>query len=362
MRIIIVPDSFKGTISPFEVTQIIKESILRVIPHAEITEIPIADGGEGTLDCFFALLGGEKVEAKVTGPNFSPVNAKFLLCGKTAVIEMAQAAGLTLAKPLSAKSTTTYGVGELILRAESLGAEKIILAIGGSATNDGGCGMAAAMGIKFFDINGKEFVPVGESLCQIDKIEFAAKRDLTVLCDVRNPLFGVNGAAYVYAPQKGASADDVEMLDSGLKHLTDVLKGYGADIADMPGAGAAGGLGAGAVAFCGGRLQRGIDTMLDLADFDALAEKADIIITGEGSLDSQSFSGKVIDGIISRAKGAPVIAIVGISKIDDFRQRGLLRVFESNPLHKPFEQIKGSAKEDLAKCSVDAAQYISDNF
>lgn len=358
MKIIVAPDSFKGTLGAFTVAEVIKNALLNAMPDAEITEIPIADGGEGTLDCFCASLRGERICAQVTGPNFNPVEAEFLLCGETAVIEMAQAAGLPLANPVSAKNTTTYGVGELILRAEALGAKRIILAIGGSATNDAGCGMAAAMGTKFFDKNAREFIPVGESLCEIERIEFGAARDLTVLCDVKNPLYGTNGAAYVYAPQKGADEREVEMLDNGLRHLAQLLCGYGHCVADLPGAGAAGGLGAGAVAFCGGRLRRGIDEILDITGFDALAAQADLIITGEGSLDEQSFCGKVIDGIIASAGDTPVVAVVGVSLLDSPEKHGISAVFEANEQHKPFEEIKDSALTDLKICAAAAAQYI----
>ena len=358
MNIIVVPDSFKGTLSATRVAGIAAEEIKKAIPSAQIKKIPVADGGEGTLDCFENITGGKRIACKVTGPNFQNVEAQFLMCGKTAVIESAQANGLPLANPKSAADTTTYGVGELIKKAAEQGAEKFILGIGGSATNDCGCGMAAALGTKFIDKDGNEFVPTGATLGNIESIVFGKTYDITVLCDVTNPLYGENGAAFVYAPQKGADKQQVLMLDRGLRHIASVLEKYGKDVAGISGAGAAGGMGAGLIAFCNAKLKRGIEVVLDLAEFEESAMQADFIITGEGSLDSQSFSGKVIDGIIKRSQGKPVIAVVGISKLEDYAQYGLTAVFESNENHLPFEQIVTSTENDLRNCLKKTAEYI----
>ncbi len=359
MKIIVIPDSFKGSLSSVKAASIIGEELKKQVPGVEVTEIPVADGGEGTLDCFAGILGGERVKCEVTGPNFKKVTAEYLLCGDTAFIEMACAAGLPLANPKSAKATTTFGVGELVKKAEERGAKKFVLGIGGSATNDGGWGFGSALGGGFLDGNGKEFVPVGETLHRICKIIPAEKRDITVLCDVKNPLCGKNGAAEVYAPQKGADENDVKMLDSGLAHLAGVLGEEGRRLAEIPGAGAAGGMGFGLTAFFGAKLKRGIDAVLDLAGFDSLAESADAIITGEGSLDSQSFSGKVIDGIIARSAGKKVYAVVGISKLDDFEKFGLSGVFESNYRHLPFEEVLPTAQEDLRAAAAKLARAIT---
>lgn len=361
MKIIIVPDSFKGTLSATRVADIAEEEINKVIPSAQIKKIPVADGGEGTLDCFENISGGKRIPCEVTGPNFQKVKAEFLLCGKTAVIESSQANGLPLANPKSAADTTTYGVGELIKKAEEQGVQKFIIGIGGSATNDCGCGMAAAIGTKFFNKDGKEFIPTGASLSEIADITFGKTYDITVLCDVTNPLFGKKGAAYVYAPQKGASPEQVVTLDNGLRHIACVLEKYGKNVSSLSGAGAAGGMGAGFIAFCNAKLRRGIEIVLDLAQFENAAKEADYIITGEGSLDSQSFSGKVIDGIINRSHGKPVIAAVGISKLDDYRRYGLDAVFESNEKHLPFEQIVSTAETDLRLCFEKVAAYINEN-
>ena len=361
MNIIIVPDSFKGTLSATRVAEIAGEEIKKIIPSASIRKIPVADGGEGTLDCFENIIGGRRIRCEVTGPNFSKIKAEYLLCSDTAVIESAQANGLPLANPKSASDTTTFGAGELIADAISRGAEKIIIGIGGSATNDCGCGMAAALGTEFFDKSGKSFIPTGATLKDVDTIVFnKTDADITVLCDVKNPLYGKDGAAYVYAPQKGADEEEVRRLDEGLRHIACVLEMNGKDVAGISGAGAAGGMGAGLLAFTGAKLRRGIEVVLDLAGFEKAAQKADFIITGEGSLDSQSFSGKVIDGIISRSADKPVIATVGISKLDDCRKYGLTAVFESNDRHLPFEQVAGRAEEDYRICCKKAAQFIKE--
>lgn len=359
MNIIIAPDSFKGTLAAYEAADIIEAEIKNKLPAARTVKLPIADGGEGTLDCFARIIGGRVIKKRVTGPNFNKVEAAFLLSGQLAVIEMAQAAGLPIASPRDPLETTTYGVGELMVEAERQGAKHFIIGLGGSATNDAGCGMMSALGAEFFDENGEKFIPTGGTLCKIESINFCEKRDVTVLCDVKNPLYGKNGAAYVYAPQKGADEHSVELLDAGLRHFGTLLsEKYGVDVSDISGAGAAGGMGAGLSAFCNAVLRRGIDAILDLADFDEKAKEADVIITGEGSLDTQSFSGKVIDGLISRSQEKPVIAVVGISKLENPAEYGLRAVFESNPDHRPFEEIVPTAYEDLEKCAVKVAEYL----
>lgn len=360
MKIVVVPDSFKGSLSATEVAAVLCEALQRAMPEALILSVPVADGGEGTLDCFASFFGGERITATVTGPNFQKVRASYLLKGDVAVIEMAQAAGLPLANPKSAGATTTFGVGELMRDAEKHGAAHFVVGIGGSATNDGGCGLAAALGAEFRNRAGQAFVPVGDTLCEIDSIRFPEARDMTVLCDVKNPLWGENGAAYVYAPQKGATPADVRRLDAGLYCYAEILKTkYNKDIAALPGAGAAGGLGAGLVAFFGATLRRGIDTVLDYAAFDEAVKDADWVITGEGALDSQSFCGKVIDGVMARSGQVPVAAVVGISKLPADSLHGLAAVFESNPQHLPFEAVLPTAYRDLQGVAAQCAAYIA---
>jgi len=357
MKIIIASDSFKGTLSSEDVANTLSLAINKKI-KADIITIPIADGGEGLVDCFKKIFDGEIKHVNVTGPNFQKVDAKYLLYNDTAFIEMAEACGLPKANPKETKETTTFGVGEIILDAKKNGAKKIYLGLGGSATTDAGCGMAAALGTKFYDKDGKEFLPVGKNLDQIEKVLFCKTTTLTALCDVKNPMFGENGAAYIFGPQKGATTEDVILLDNGLKHLANVLERQGCKDFNVEGSGAAGAMGAGIIAFFDGKLRRGIDIVLDAVDFDNLVKDATYVITGEGSLDAQSFSGKVIDGIIARSKGTKVIAIVGISMIDNPNKYGIEKVFETNYLHKQFDEIKKTAQLDLTNCAEKLVDYL----
>lgn len=362
MRVLIASDSFKGTLSSKEVATSISNAILKKDTNAQIEILPIADGGEGLVDCFKQIIPHKEIVANVTGPNFQKLEAKYILSldNQTAVIEMASCAGLPLANPKSAKDTTTFGVGELINHAKNLGAKHIILGIGGSATNDAGCGMASALGTKFINKNGEEFIPVGKTLNEIEYIKLFKDDsiNITTLCDVKNPMFGPNGAAFVFGKQKGATEQDITDLDNNLKYLSNKLLELGIKDFNKEGSGAAGALGAGILAFTNGKLTRGIDAILDALDFENKASNVDYIITGEGSLDSQSFQGKVIDGIISKSGTTPIIAVVGISKIDDPTQYGLTKVFETNFMHKPFEEIVSSSKQDLDICASKVADFL----
>ncbi len=321
MNILIASDSFKGCCTSLEAAAEFKKGILRVFPDASVNIIPIADGGEGTVSAVLSALGGELKKAAVAGPLGEEVTAAFgLLPGRKAVIEMASASGITVISRKDPMKASTYGTGQLIAVALDSGCTEIYIGIGGSATNDGGAGMAQALGASFTDRNGSPVPPRGGSLHLIDIIDISGmdKRlkgaKLTVISDVTNPLCGENGASVVFGPQKGASPEEVKLLDKGLKHFSRKVKEQlGVDLADVPGAGAAGGLGYGLMAFTGAELCSGIDSILDLCGFDALAEKADIIITGEGSLDKQSVLGKAPEGVAMRAKksGRPVIAIAG---------------------------------------------------
>ena len=315
-KIVVATDSFKGTLSSKMAGEIISRAIRDEIPRCSVRRVGIADGGEGTVDA----LGAKKVNVVVTGPNFRPVPSFYGVLGDRAVIELAAAAGLTLADPADPLVTTTYGVGELIVRSLNSGFRKITVAVGGSATNDLGCGMAAACGAVFYDIDGKPFIPVGATLGDIASFDLSGldKRlslsEITVMCDVTNPLFGESGAAYVFAPQKGADADGVLALDRGLRHAAGLIeKTLGIPVSDIPGSGAAGGCGAGLLAFFGAGLNSGIDAVLDAVRFDELVEDADLVITGEGRFDSQSSGGKTVSGVTERASRAriPVAVICG---------------------------------------------------
>lgn len=320
-KCVVVSDSFKGTVSSREICEIAQRVIPRHFPACEVVCIPVADGGEGTVDCFVQAMGAQRVGVTVTNALGEKSAAAYARIGELAIIEMAAAAGLPQVGALRCPGTaTTYGVGELIAHAVDSGCRKILLGLGGSATNDGGCGCAAALGIRFYDADGQSFVPVGDTLGRIARIDTAKADELLrsveimVMCDVTNPLYGPTGAAYVFAPQKGADAEKVKSLDAGLRHFGDVIRSqYGLDVSAMPGAGAAGGMGAGCVALLGGTIQSGIDAVLDVTGFDRQLEGADLVITGEGRIDSQSADGKVVSGVArrTRAKGVPLIAIAG---------------------------------------------------
>ena len=320
-KCVVVSDSFKGTVSSREICAIAQRVIPRHFPACEVVCIPVADGGEGTVDCFIQAMGAQRVEITVTNALGEKSAAAYARLGELAIIEMAAAAGLPQVGALRCPGTaTTYGVGELIAHAVDSGCRKILLGLGGSATNDGGCGCAAALGVGFLDADGQSFVPVGDTLGRIARIDTAEAEallrsvEITVMCDVTNPLYGPTGAACVFAPQKGADAEKVKSLDAGLRHFGDVIRSqYGLDVSAMPGAGAAGGMGAGSVALLGGTIQSGIDAVLDVTGFDRQLEGADLVITGEGRIDSQSADGKVVSGVArrTRAKGVPLIAIAG---------------------------------------------------
>ena len=278
-KYILIPDSFKGTLSARDFCAVAREAIGRADPGAQVLSIPLADGGEGTVEAFLAACGGRRIECPCTGPYGGTAPGFYgLLPDGTAVVELAAAAGLPLAgTDLHPADATTYGVGQLLLHAARHGARRLLLGLGGSATNDGGCGAAAALGVEFYDSRGRVFVPTGGTLGDIHRIcaeNLEPLPPVTVLCDVDNPLCGPRGAAAVFGPQKGADPDMVQLLDAGLAHLAAVLRrDTGRDVLDMPGGGAAGGFGAGAAALLNARLRPGVEMLLDAADFVAAVQK-----------------------------------------------------------------------------------------
>ena len=306
-KFVLVPDSFKGTMSSTEICAIMSEEILKQVPDADITSIPVADGGEGTVDCFLEATKGEKYYETVKGPYFEEMEGFYATInnGKTAIIEMAACAGLPLVDDRKNPAlTTTFGVGQLIDCAIKRGCKDIVIGLGGSCTNDAGCGCAAALGVKFLNEKNVEFVPTGGTLNEIVKIDISGINteikncNITVMCDIDNPLYGENGAAFVYAPQKGADDETVKELDENLKHLSDIIKEQlDINVSDLAGGGAAGGMGAGIVAFLGGKLSQGINVVLDIVKFEEIIKSADLILTGEGKIDSQSIRGKVVIGV-----------------------------------------------------------------
>lgn len=328
-KIVIACDKYKGSMSALQVCSIIKKAFLNVRRETEIILSPMADGGEGTVDTLVESLNGRYIEALVKGPSGKKIMAKFGLIdsGKTAVIEMSSASGLWLLKPNDRNPmlTTTYGTGQLIKKAIEMGVKKVIIGIGGSATNDGGMGAACAAGIKFFDKNENILEGCGKnllSLCRIDAsgiMDRIKETSVLVACDVDNPLYGKRGAAYVYAPQKGADENMVKLLDEGLKNLSGIIKrDLKKDISDLKGGGAAGGLGAGLSAFFGAGLFPGTDIIIQATNLEQKIKDADLIITGEGAMDNQTFYGKSAYGVAVLAKkyNIPVITINGSVNID----------------------------------------------
>lgn len=324
MKIVVAPDSFKGSVSALEAARAMEQGLRRVFPDASIEKIPMADGGEGTVQSLVDATGGHLQTRRVLAPLENEVDAQFgiLSDGETAVIEMASASGLTLVEsherdPLR---TTTYGTGQLIHAALEAGCRRLIIGIGGSATNDGGTGMAEALGVRLLDTNGKQIQRGGGNLGQLASIDITdlhpaiAETETVVACDVNNPLTGPDGASHVYGPQKGATPEMIETLDGHLAYFDEVLmQTLGKSFNDIPGAGAAGGLGAGLMAFLNAELQLGIDIMIDAVNLKERVKGAAVVFTGEGQLDFQTAFGKTPVGVakVAKAYGIPVIAIAG---------------------------------------------------
>lgn len=371
-KVILAPDSFKGTMSSQEICDILAQELYRVWPDAQVVSIPVADGGEGSVDAFLAAMGGEKIAVPCKGPHWEEIQGFYgLLPDGTAVIEMAAAAGLPLAgQRLRPDQATTYGVGQLVQAAICGGAKRLVVGLGGSATNDGGVGMAAALGVRFFRADGELYIPTGGTLDQLVRVDRSgltsvlAGVELSAMCDIDNPLCGPTGASAVFGPQKGADPEMVSVLDRNLEHLADVMaECLGCDLRDLPGAGAAGGLGFGVAAVLGGRLQMGIETVLDVARFDQLLEGAWLVITGEGCIDSQSLRGKVVSGVARRAQaaGVPAIAIVGDigEGAGSLYGQGVTGMFSINRVALPFSQARTRAREDLRDTAADLFRLLA---
>ncbi len=371
-KFVLIPDSFKGTITSSEVCEIIEEEILKKFSDSEINKIPVADGGEGSVDAFLDAVGGRKVFVEVAGPYFEKMEAFYGLIddGKCAVIEMAACSGLPLVEGRKDPTkTTTYGVGELIVHAAGQGVEKIIIGLGGSCTNDGGTGCAAALGVRFLNRKEEEFIPVGGTLSEIKKIDLSGFNpvlkniEFVTMCDIDNPLYGKQGAAYIFGPQKGANPEVVDFLDKNLKALAEVVeREIGFSEWDFKGAGAAGGMGYGMKVFLNSKIQMGIETVLDIVKFDEIIKDVDYVITGEGRLDYQSLRGKVVIGVARRARkqNVQVIAVVGSlgEGYEGAYDEGVNIIIETNYLHLPFEELKPRAKADLRKAVAELIQKL----
>ncbi len=339
MYILIAADSFKESLSAKDVCQSIAMGVRLANNSHTVHLFPMADGGEGTASVLSQNTSGTWITTTVHDPLFREVSAGYGLSpdGQTAFIDMAQASGLDLLtdEEKNPLQTTTLGTGELLLHAIEQGAKRVVLGIGGSATNDAGIGMAHALGYRFYDAAGKALSPIGESLNKIDKIDNSQRRlkphqiQVDVLCDVDNPLYGPEGAAHVYAAQKGANGATITVLDEGLKQFATFFPDH--HFSKLPGAGASGGLGAGAIAFLGATLKPGVETIMQLTGFESHLQKSTLVLTGEGKLDEQSLRGKLIGGICQKAQqyGIPVIALCGqlTAPPEAIKQMGLQAAF-----------------------------------
>ncbi len=374
MKFVIAPDKFKGSLTGFEFCDAVEEGLRMVFPEAEILKMPLADGGDGTMEVVRHYLKGEIVTLRVNDPLFRPVASSYLYApaSRIAYIEMAEASGLKLLKDAerNCMQSTTLGTGELLAHAIQQGAREIILGIGGSATNDAGMGMAAALGFAFLDKNNKPLLPIGSNLIHVKKIDSSGVHAqlnnvrVKVACDVTNPFYGKNGAAYVYAAQKGASDEDIAQLDDGLRNFAQILdRQYNTDVQKIPGAGAAGGFGGGASVFLKATLTSGIELIKDMADLNSQIKNADWIITGEGKLDKQTLSGKTIDGVLKSAnrENIPVAVFCGAIDLseENAKEMGIAyMVAISRDMPNLEEAIKRSY-ENMVAATVEFAKTIN---
>lgn len=352
-KIVVASDSFKGSLTSLQVAQNVERAVCEVYPLCDVVKVNVADGGEGTMDALQQTLGGRKVTLSVSDPLGRPVHASYVILedGVTAVLEMSAASGLPLLAPQDRNplKTSTLGTGELICDALAKGCRRFLVGIGGSATNDAGMGMLHALGYRFLDAGGAELPPVGGSMINVASIDMSSRHPVLddakfiVACDVKAPLYGPEGAAYVFAPQKGADKDMVEVLDQGLRHFASVSSGItGYDCSLMEGSGAAGGLGYAFRQFLGARLERGVEMVLDAIHFDEIIAGADLVITGEGRVDSQTLTGKTPFGVAQHAlrQGIPVVTIGGSVAIDasQAQQAGFKDALQVTPVGMPLQE------------------------
>ncbi len=373
MKIVIAPDSYKGSIYASDAARAMADGVRRVLPDAEVVLVPVADGGDGTLETLVETSGGRIITSDVTGPLGETVSAEWGAMGDgvTAVAEMARTSGLALVRledrdPLNA---TTYGLGEVILEALEAGYRRFILGIGGSATNDAGAGMAQALGTRLLDADGADLPPGGAALARLDRIDAsgldprAAEAEFDVACDVNNPLTGPEGASAVYGPQKGATPEMVEQLDAALANFAEVVKrDLGADVNDVPGSGAAGGLGGGIMAFLGGRLRPGVDIVLDTVDLASRLDGADLIITGEGCMDFQTVYNKAPIGV-ARLAGERNIPVIGVSGslgdgFTDVHEHGIAAAVAITHAPMTLDEASDRVAELIASATEQAVRLI----
>ena len=374
MRIVVAPNAFKGSLTAFEAARAMAKGIRRVFPEADVRSVPLADGGDGTLRVLTSALGGTLRTLRVTGPLGRPVQARYGVSrdGRTAVIEMAEAAGLGLVEPgrRNPMLSTTKGVGELIRHAADMGCKRILVGLGGSATTDGGLGMAAGLGYRVLDASGMPAGLCGAALAGVARIVDggAGGRFRSVLvvaaADVTNPLLGARGAARVFAPQKGATPAMVRRLESGLSRFAGIIRrDLGADVRSIPGGGAAGGLGAGLVAFCGARIESGFDLVAELTGLERVISAADLVMTGEGHLDEQSLRGKAPVGVarLARRNGVPAVCVAGglSGRASRFRAAGIDFAFSLVPSPMSLGEAQARAPGLLADAAERACRALA---
>ena len=379
MKIVIAPDSFKESLTAMEVANEIERGFRTVLPNAEYVKMPVADGGEGTVQSMIDATNGSLIWTTVTGPSGDKVNAFYGILGdsyhgseKTAVIEMAAASGLHLVtgEQRNPLFTTSYGTGELIVDALNRGIKHIIIGLGGSATNDGGAGMAQALGAHLLDADDKPIAPGGAALATLQQINLTDLHPLLtqcrfeVACDVNNPLCGDHGASAIFGPQKGATSEMVEQLDTALNHYADVITKAGIkDNRNLSGVGAAGGMGLGVMAFLDAQLKPGIDIVMHTVDLASHIKGASLVITGEGRLDSQTLHGKTPMGVagVANSLNVPVVAIAGCVSDDAniLLEHGFSALFSITPRALPLAEVLANAKSNLYTCSRNVAALYS---
>ncbi|SNY95340.1 glycerate kinase [Flagellimonas pacifica] len=373
MKFVLAPDKYKGSLSGLQFCEVVEQGLRRTFPNAEIAQIPLADGGDGTMEVVQYYLKASRIKTIVKDPLYRDIESGYLFSKEKGIafVEMSEASGYKLLTKdeLNCMHTTTFGTGQLIVHAMEQGAKQVVLGIGGSATNDVGMGMAAALGYRFLDEKGNELLPIGKNLNSVAKIDSQKvlagleNIEIKVACDVNNPLHGKHGAAYVYGPQKGASADDIVHLNQGLKSFAKIIhEQFGIDAQKISGAGAAGGMGAGTKVFLNATLLSGIDLIKEIANFDNTIEGADWIITGEGQLDNQTLSGKTIVGVIqsAKARNIPVAAFCGSIdvSIEEIESMGLQYVTSILNGVGNLEDAKKNTSKNLEMASYNFAKLL----
>jgi len=372
MKIVIAPDSFKESLTALQVADAIAAGMREVWPDATYVKVPVADGGEGTVQAMIDALGGRRVDVRVTGPLGQVVDAFYGDAGGVAVIEMAAASGLEGVPPdlRDPRTATSRGTGELIRAALDAGARRVVLGVGGSATNDGGAGMLQALGVRLLDADGRDLGPGGAELARLDRIDATGldarvrATEFHIACDVDNPLVGPRGASAVFGPQKGATPDMVRQLDAALAHFADVIRrDLGQDVAQLPGAGAGGGIAAAMVVFLQGQLRPGIEIVTEAVGLDAQVRDADLVVTGEGRIDGQTVNGKTPMGVakVARRHGKPVVAIGGslARDADTVHTAGIEVVVAAVARPCSVAEALGAADENLRRAARNLAAALA---